>query len=393
MDFRIINNETLPKIMELWDYCFEKNDTPFFQWYFNEYCLKQNMIIGGFDEDNGQLMNMLHLNPYTINLRGQEVKLPYIVGVATSPEYRGKHLFGPLLDMTFAVLRAQEYAFVFLMPINAGIYRPYQFDYCYYRRRYEIPLAEIPQTDLDTSIALKRISLDDADVFLKVYNTVTAKYHGAVKRSLQNWKNLLAVHDKEQVNAVVAKRGENILGYMLYNISEKTFTIQELLAEETSARNAFLHFAGQHVTAAEKLFWLAEDWDKSYLNLRTQMYAGSLHPFMMARCIDIRKALEQYKDVPQKLEGELTLLISDKRLPINNGILRLSIGQGKLTVESTKDMHDVEMDIAAFTQLYFGQFPASELAFENKLKINKKEAAELLDRLFPKCNNYINEYF
>lgn len=24
MDFRIINDETLPKIMELWDYCFEK---------------------------------------------------------------------------------------------------------------------------------------------------------------------------------------------------------------------------------------------------------------------------------------------------------------------------------------------------------------------------------
>ena len=40
MDFRIINDETLPKIMELWDYCFEKNDTPFFKWYFDEYCLR-----------------------------------------------------------------------------------------------------------------------------------------------------------------------------------------------------------------------------------------------------------------------------------------------------------------------------------------------------------------
>lgn len=26
-------------------------------------------------------MNMLHLNPYTINLRGRYLKLPYIVGV------------------------------------------------------------------------------------------------------------------------------------------------------------------------------------------------------------------------------------------------------------------------------------------------------------------------
>ena len=80
MDFRIINDETLPKIMELWDYCFEKNDTPFFKWYFNEYCLKENMVLGGFDEKSGKLMNMLHLNPYTINLRGRYLKLPYIVG-------------------------------------------------------------------------------------------------------------------------------------------------------------------------------------------------------------------------------------------------------------------------------------------------------------------------
>ena len=72
MDFRIINDETLPKIMELWDYCFEKNDTPFFKWYFNEYCLKENMVLGGFDEKSGKLMNMLHLNPYTINLRGRQ---------------------------------------------------------------------------------------------------------------------------------------------------------------------------------------------------------------------------------------------------------------------------------------------------------------------------------
>ena len=147
MDFRIINDETLPKIMELWDYCFEKNDTPFFKWYFNEYCLKENMVLGGFDEKSGNLMNMLHLNPYTINLRGRDLKLPYIVGVATVPEYRGRHLFAPLLETAFSVLRAQGQAFVLLMPISAGIYRPYQFDYCYYRHRYEMPLAALPKGD------------------------------------------------------------------------------------------------------------------------------------------------------------------------------------------------------------------------------------------------------
>ena len=75
----------------------------FFKWYFNEYCLKENMVLGGFDEKSGNLMNMLHLNPYTINLRGRDLKLPYIVGVATAPEYRGRHLFAPLLKTAFSV--------------------------------------------------------------------------------------------------------------------------------------------------------------------------------------------------------------------------------------------------------------------------------------------------
>ncbi|WP_455655559.1 GNAT family N-acetyltransferase [Phascolarctobacterium sp.] len=395
MDFRIINDETLPKIMELWDYCFEKNDTPFFKWYFDEYCLKENMILGGFDEADGSLMNMLHLNPYTINLRGQELQVPYIVGVATAPEYRGRHLFGPLLDTAFAVLRAQKQAFVLLMPISAGIYRPYQFDYCYYRHRYEMPLAVLPKAgSVSADITLQRAGLEqEAEAFAKVYAAVTAAYHGAVKRDDKNWRNLLSVHQGEQVKAVLAKRGGQVLGYMLYNIADRTFTVQELLAEETAARDALLRFARGHVTEAEKFNWLAEAWDKMYLHLQDQNYAGSLQPFMMARCINVRQALVQLTNIAADIQGAVSLLITDKTLPLNNGLLKLEVNAGQIDVKSTVDMQDIEMDVAAFTQLYFGQFSVQELAAENRLKIHNEEAALLLDRLFPKCHNYINEYF
>jgi predicted acetyltransferase len=395
MDFRIINDETLPKIMELWDYCFEKNDTPFFKWYFDEYCLKENMILGGFDEADGSLMNMLHLNPYTINLRGQELQVPYIVGVATAPEYRGRHLFGPLLDTAFAVLRAQKQAFVLLMPISAGIYRPYQFDYCYYRHRYEMPLAVLPKSgSASADITLQRAGLEqEAEAFAKVYAAVTAAYHGAVKRDGKNWRNLLSVHQGEQVKAVLAKRGGQVLGYMLYSIADRTFTVQELLAEETAARDALLRFARGHVTEAEKFSWLAEAWDKMYLHLQDQNYAGSLQPFMMARCINVRQALVQMTNIAADIQGAVSLLITDKTLPLNNGLLKLEVNDGQVDVKSTVDMQDIEMDVAAFTQLYFGQFSVQELAAENRLKIHNEEAALLLDRLFPKCHNYINEYF
>ena len=84
MTYRVVNEARMPQVMDLWDYCFEKKDDPFYQWYFSEYCGKNNMVIGGFDEQD-KLQNMLHLNPYMLNLRGTQQLTPYIVGVATAP--------------------------------------------------------------------------------------------------------------------------------------------------------------------------------------------------------------------------------------------------------------------------------------------------------------------
>ena len=51
------------------------------------------------------------------------------------------------------------------------------------------------------------------------------------------------------------------------------------------------------------------------------------------------------------------------------------------------------MDMAAFTQMYFGAFTATELAEAGKIKVHNAEKLSVLDKLFPKCRNYINEYF
>ena len=86
---------------DLWDYCFEKKGTPFYEWYFKEYALKQNRILGGFQD--GRLQTMLHLNPYVLRVRGKDWKVPYIVGVATDPVARGQHAMGQLMETAFTI--------------------------------------------------------------------------------------------------------------------------------------------------------------------------------------------------------------------------------------------------------------------------------------------------
>ena len=92
-------------------------------------------------------------------------------------------------------------------------------------------------------------------------------------------------------------------------------------------------------------------------------------------------------------EGSLTILITDDLIKSNNMLLNLNIGNKAIKIEDTFNLPDIEMDIGAFTQLYFGQFSLSELAAEGTIAVHSEDAGLLLSDVLPKCNNYINEYY
>lgn len=119
------------------------------------------MVIGGFDKvgEEEKLRTMLHVNPYMLHLRGQDMLVPYLVGIATAPEARGQHLLRPLLETAFEVLRSQGFPFVTLMPISAGIYLPYEFAYCYYRHEYKMPLAKLQPAAIGDDLSAERLDL------------------------------------------------------------------------------------------------------------------------------------------------------------------------------------------------------------------------------------------
>ena len=65
MEFRLASAGDLPQVMGLWDYCFEKKEDPFFQWYFREYCLQHNKVVGGFDEESGTILSSTTMSAST----------------------------------------------------------------------------------------------------------------------------------------------------------------------------------------------------------------------------------------------------------------------------------------------------------------------------------------
>lgn len=78
-------------------------------------------------EEDGEIIAMLHLNPFLISFFGKEIKASYIYAVATKKEKRRQGIMGELLRYSFTLLEEEGEAFCFLIPVAESIYSPYGF--------------------------------------------------------------------------------------------------------------------------------------------------------------------------------------------------------------------------------------------------------------------------
>ena len=111
--------------------CFEKDLTrklyeeafddpkPFVDYYYLDKCIDNRIIVS---EENGEIISMLHLNPYFVNLNGKTVKSYYIVAVATTEKRRHEGQMKRIFEKTFDILKEEHIPFVYLMPVDEAIY-------------------------------------------------------------------------------------------------------------------------------------------------------------------------------------------------------------------------------------------------------------------------------
>lgn len=78
-------------------------------------------------EEDGQIIAMLHLNPFLISFFGKEITASYIYAVATKKEKRRQGIMGELLRYAFQLLKEEGEVFCILIPVAESIYSPYGF--------------------------------------------------------------------------------------------------------------------------------------------------------------------------------------------------------------------------------------------------------------------------
>ena len=87
---------------------------------FPEEKMKDNRVL--VREENGEIVSMIHRNPYRIYMRGNEAVCDYIVGVSTLVSERHKGYMRSLMLAMLRDMQEERMPFTFLMPARESLY-------------------------------------------------------------------------------------------------------------------------------------------------------------------------------------------------------------------------------------------------------------------------------
>lgn len=397
MEFRIATAADTPQVEALWAYCFEPKEDPFFQYYFGSCYEPENTMVG---IQEGQLLSTVHLRPYNVNVRGAVLPTSYMVGVATHPAARRGGVGGALLQSSMEKLRRRGQAMTILMPSKAGFYQQYGWDLYAHQWVNTMSLEDLrPLTDKTLSFGL----LNDVEQWTlldPVYKAYTKNLCGYAERSEKDWKRLLGSFFAEGVHVAVVKSEDGpIEGYAVYRLGAPEIPVTEFVYTTRRAQKALLNYFYNHRSQGTTIRWNEGLQDTGYRFYPDGKTGHTTMPYMMARVVDVKTAVESIPVNPDAVMMPITLNIrvTDTLCDWNNGVFAITLGNGLTPTvekidESTASEIELTIDIGGLSVLLMGAVSASELAFEGKLQ-GETHWIEYLDMVYPKQNTYINEWW
>ncbi len=237
MKVRKLRQEEHIKTRRLWKKIFTEDTSEFLEYY---YSVKVNDNEIYVIEDGGEIVSMLHLNPYQMRVRDKIFKTHYIVAVATDERYRKRGLMRQLLNHTMQVMADRGEPFTFLMPADEAIYKPFGFEFIYEQKRGKIAGKKCQDTTLTITHACK----EDCQAIADFANELLKEYDVVTWRDADYYKVILAEQVSENGGILVAKRDGRIEGIFCY-AKEAEFEIREpLFYDKAVLQHAIYHLTG-----------------------------------------------------------------------------------------------------------------------------------------------------
>lgn len=121
---RYLGQEEKENSKELWRQAFPEEREAYTEFYYRQ-AVWGNQILA--EEEDGQVLSMLHRNPYRMQIRDTVWPVCYIVGVATRRDHRRRGMMRKLMVRCLQDLYEEEVPMAYLMPADRAYYTPFAF--------------------------------------------------------------------------------------------------------------------------------------------------------------------------------------------------------------------------------------------------------------------------
>ena len=130
----------------LYERVFDHDGKGFVDYYYEDRCRDNRILVDVETDVRGaeQVVSMIHLNPYTLYVNGEELPALYVFAVATDDKFRHQGRMARLLEEVDQICAREDIPFLFLIPVDTAIYTPFGYQVlCELQRDKSVPYEEI----------------------------------------------------------------------------------------------------------------------------------------------------------------------------------------------------------------------------------------------------------
>lgn len=348
-------------------------------------------IWGMMDEE--KLAAKLHLIPLSVSINNSPFQMGGIASVATWPEYRRKGMVKELLLHALQTMKAQGQTISFLHPFSAPFYRQYGWEMAFAEKHYEIPMKNLKQ-NWDGKGYVRRTN-SDTPLLDSIYRKYIKNYNGAILRDEKWWKQRVL---KDQRMIAVSYNEENQAeGYIIYQLKDRVFKVDEVVYCTTNALKVLLQFIANHDSMAEKVEMVVPENDLLPLLVNEPRFQQNIIPYFMARIVDVEAFLKQYMRSNPTDFGSLSIRVEDSFIEENTGIYILQGTDGKVDISYKPIMNSIKAPMISctvqqLTSMLLG-YQRPEDLYHLGLIDGTTQAIEILEHLIPRKQTYFPDFF
>lgn len=387
MKIRYGEKEDFEKAKNIWTECFTDSEEEV-KFYFSNLYKKENYLVL---EDKKDIKASLYENKYRLNIGGTQFPSFYIVGVAVSPEFRGRGYMKELLSYSLNNAKEIGYPFVYLSPINSSIYRNMGFEYISDIEKYNFSMNELINKKIDRDYYIKKVELDLIDRYIydlmDIYTNAMKTFYLYVERDRETFRNFLSEVFSDGGDLYIFYRNGDPEGYIVFYKEEKIH-VREIFGKNKHVIDTmfgFLKTFKEYYKDIEIRTPVRQELNFYFANQKK--IERKIEPFIMGRIIDPVPFLEKIAEKNLNIK----IRIDDSVVTSNSGFYTLT--EGKVIFSETGSW-DIRVDIGDLVQLLFGYSTFEELVFRDKIQINDDEIFKKLKKndVFRIQKNYIGDY-